>query len=67
MHLPGFVKKVMEYGIFVDLLHGLVGLVPNKVWKLIFDLFYRSKMMTVTLSMNIFNSDVHRMKLHYKV
>ena len=29
--LPGTVRKIMDYGVFVDLGGGLVGLAPNKV------------------------------------
>ena len=28
---PGTITKVMNYGVFVDLTHHIVGLVPNKV------------------------------------
>ena len=29
--MTGVVKKVMTYGVFVDLMNGLVGLAPNRV------------------------------------
>ena len=32
--LPGSIRKVMDYGVFVDLGGGLVGLAPNKVYVL---------------------------------
>ena len=31
MILPGFVKKVMSYGVFVEFSTGIFGLAPNSV------------------------------------
>lgn len=31
MLVNGFIRKYMDYGVFVDLLNGLYGLAPNKV------------------------------------
>jgi len=31
MILPGFVKKVMSYGIFIEFSSGIFGLAPNSV------------------------------------
>ena len=36
MILPGFVKKVMSYGVFVEFSTGIFGLAPNSVSTLAF-------------------------------
>lgn len=40
MYLTGFVRNIMPYGVFVEFLHGLVGLVPISVSNTLFSFFF---------------------------